>query len=289
MPNPIKYFEHGELYLVTSRTEEGLPFKNSLLYSVLFEAILARALFLYPVHIIGFTLEANHLHLLLCVINPEHLPLFVGYVKQELAHATNRFRGRKKKTVWCEGYDSPVLLGEKEALHYLTYIYTQARSNRTSLCNSWDMFSSGTLSKECKRRHRSSLKTDSEEESHILTLSPFAWIKTLCPERAEGEIRDDIVKRVMDARSEGRITSFDPIEAENPENDDLYIPKKRGMRMFCICWNIERRKAYLEFIRASIEKCREVLTLWRKGHFEVMWPPGFFPPSAVRRANLIPD
>ncbi len=33
MPIPLKYFEYGSLYFITSRTEEGLPFKEAHLFS----------------------------------------------------------------------------------------------------------------------------------------------------------------------------------------------------------------------------------------------------------------
>ena len=200
MPNPLKFFEHGSLYFITSRTEEGLPFKEAHLFSEALEAILARALELYPVDLVAYDLEANHIHMLLCAQNPEHLPLFVGYVKQELPHMVNGIRGRQKKTLWCEGYDSLVLLGESEAMHYIAYLYNQNYSSRMTYCNSWQMFASGRYTKLCKRRYRTHAQNENDNTSPVsLKISPFAWLKRLSLNSAV-EIKAELLQMIAEAR-----------------------------------------------------------------------------------------
>jgi REP element-mobilizing transposase RayT len=120
-------------------------------FNPLFLAILARAQTLYPVEIVAFILNANHLHLLLIPIDPINFSLFVGYVKQELSHAVNRIKGIRKKTIWCDGYDSPLLLDAMNAKHYMSYIYTQAQTAHVVNTieqyrgpSSWGMFMSGS-------------------------------------------------------------------------------------------------------------------------------------------------
>ncbi len=296
MPNPLKYFEHGSLYFITSRTEEGLPFKEAHLFSDALDAILARALELYPVDLVAFDLEANHIHILLCAQNPEHVPLFVGYVKQELSHMVNKIRGRQKKTLWCEGYDSPVLLGEEEAMHYITYLYNQNYSSRMMYCNSWQMFTSGKHSKVCQRHYRTHSKDENGTSAPaILNISPFAWLAKLSSS-SKATIKAELLRMIARARElklSGRASSKQKVPTARPlsevakPTDDDYVPTKRGRRLYCICWDQEIRASYLSFIEESIAQCREVLDCWRSGNFTVMWPPGFFPPSAIRRANPV--
>lgn len=75
-----------------------MPFLDEVKWKPIFEAIMARAAFLFPVDVVAYCLMANHFHLILVPINPEQFPAFVGYVKQELSHIVNRLKGRRKKT-----------------------------------------------------------------------------------------------------------------------------------------------------------------------------------------------
>jgi REP element-mobilizing transposase RayT len=74
MPNPPKYIEHGALYLVTSRTEEGLPFADEQRFKMIAESIMARAQELYPVEICDYDVSPNHFHMMLVPINPTDFP-----------------------------------------------------------------------------------------------------------------------------------------------------------------------------------------------------------------------
>src|SRR5690606_33506444 len=128
MTNPLKHFVHGELYCITSRTEEGLPFFALEFWGPLYHSILARALEQYPVELVAHLLMPNHLHLMIIPINPEDVPNFIGYIKQELAHAVNQCDGRMKRTIWDEGYDSPVILDYDKAIETLVYIFTNSQN-----------------------------------------------------------------------------------------------------------------------------------------------------------------
>ncbi len=286
MGHPLKFFKNKEVYFVSSRTESGLPFHNAERYDPLFRSILARALSLYPVELIAFTLEANHLHLMVAAITPEHVSGFVGYVKQELAHLVNLDEGRVKRTIWCDGFDAPAIEEEGVILHYLMYIYTQSRSIRSNYCNSFAMLSSWQYSSTHARRNRQG-EIVKPEESHLLTIDPLSWIKRLNPDTPVHVLRTRMMQAVFEARKAGEQPSYYSDSTEQSEQDKLYVPTKRGQRSYCIIRNKERRIAYLTFIKESRAKCREVLAEWRKGNHHIPWPPGFFPPSAIRRANVI--
>ena len=94
-----------------------------------------------------FLVEGTHMHLIAVVQNPDDIKGFMERFKTESAHCINRLLGRKKRTVWCEGYDSPLLLTADDVVNTITYIYTNpAKDNlETSIDNypglsSWSMF-----------------------------------------------------------------------------------------------------------------------------------------------------
>jgi REP element-mobilizing transposase RayT len=130
MPRNRKYFANKTVLFVTSRAEEGLPFPCNAVMNLILWGILARAREKHQIKVCHFIFLANHLHMLLVVENPEHVSSFVGYIKCESAHAVNRLLGRRKRTIWEDGYDSPVVLTPDSALNCIGYIYgNPARAN----------------------------------------------------------------------------------------------------------------------------------------------------------------
>ena len=101
--------------MVSFRTEEGLPFVPVRFINEIFWSNLAKAQRLYPQRICNFMVEPNQIHMILLIDNPENAYKFIGYVKQETAHALNRLLGRRRKTVWVEDYDAPTILGFGES------------------------------------------------------------------------------------------------------------------------------------------------------------------------------
>ena len=307
MANPPKYIEHGSLYFVTSRTEEGLPFSDEGRFKLIAESIMARAQALYPVEIVAYDLGTNHFHLLLVPIDPAQFPLFVGYLKQELSHAVNRIKGIRKRTIWCDGYDSPVLMGYAEALHYLCYLYTQAQAAHQADtieekrgASSWKQFISGNYSRSFKRL----LRTDFEDEidlnekekegrdEHTLVISPYGWLKRLAPDVSETELLKVVMDRVraLEAqyREERRSKGIRIYKGSSWERAKNYRPKKFGKRMICICWDNAERISFLSWFKDRVADCRRVFARWRVGDRSAPWPLGFFPPSMPQVAWALP-
>ena len=110
MPSQRKLIVSNMPYFVTFRTEEGLPFPANPLIKHIFLSNMAMAQSKYPVKICHFLLMANHMHLILIPEAPEHFCAFIEYLKRETAHAVNKLLGRRRRTVWLSGYDSPILL-----------------------------------------------------------------------------------------------------------------------------------------------------------------------------------
>src|SRR5690606_7344163 len=122
MPRNPKIFTRRTLVELSFRTEEGLPFAPNLLMKILMENILARAQTMYPIVIVKYVVMPNHVHIMVVVKDPQNVPRFVEYLKRESAYVVNALLGRKKHTVWCDGYDSPVILDAETAIRKLTYV-----------------------------------------------------------------------------------------------------------------------------------------------------------------------
>ncbi|MDC0358638.1 transposase, partial [Oligoflexia bacterium] len=150
MPAPRKVHYNDAVLFITTSLEEGLLMPANPIIKLFLESVLARAQELYPVCICAFLFEANHLHMLLVVKDPNDIKDFMRYIKTESSHAINRMLGRKKRTNWCEGYDSPIMCKFEMAMEKLIYIYTNpAKDNLESSIelyphlSSWSMVKTG--------------------------------------------------------------------------------------------------------------------------------------------------
>ena len=110
MPRNRKYFPHGQVVFISTRTECGLPLVPNALINFCIWGILARAQSIHKVRICHFVFMSNHFHLLMVIEDPQAIPGFMCSVKTETAHMINKLLGRRQRTVWQDGYDSPLLL-----------------------------------------------------------------------------------------------------------------------------------------------------------------------------------
>lgn len=297
MPNAPKMIKPGAVYFVTSRTEEGLPFLDTEKYRPICESIMARGQALYPVKIGAFHLGTNQYHAILGAIIPEDFTLFIGYVKQELAHVVNKENARQKKTVWCEGYDSPVLLGVKEVLYYTEYVYSQpVNDGLTSTvkaykgANGYKNFVAGIQQTKHKRILRTVLEGSDERkqlaQEHTLTVDPLFWLESFSSTHTRHSARSLIIKHIkqieLDKAKERRQKKL-PLKTSNPEIAKNYVPRKFGPRMSCICWDIPSRIRFLSWLKEQVAECKDVYKRWKSGDYSVEWPAWFFPPSQPRR------
>ena len=101
---------HKSVLSVTMSVEQGLLLLSNPLCLLIIKSCLARSSYLYKVDICHFLVNSTHIHIVFVIINPDHAPKFVGHFKAEVAHRINILFGWKKRTIWCEGYDSPVVL-----------------------------------------------------------------------------------------------------------------------------------------------------------------------------------
>lgn len=316
----MKYHPHGSVLFCTFSLEEGLLLLANPLCQAIIRSCLARACSLYPVRISHILVEATHIHLVLVVIDPDHVKEFFRHFKAESAHMINGLLGRNKRTVWCEGYDSPIVLTPMRALTAIAYLYSNpAKDNlETSIdrypgFSSWKMFQSGNLTRQWKRLRRNQFTPISRDANNLrgytkiaeeiiadsdeverFTLEPNAWMEAFGFHSAEQQrkLNDRLIARIrlLEARAEKkrlrekrRVFGRERLLAQRL--DTTYRPRRTGRRMWCLSEKRSVRAQFVSFFRALSHKARAVRERWRLGDVTVPYPPGLYPPSMPKLAN----
>lgn len=317
MPSLRKVFIHNTPIFITSRVEEGLPFVPNELINGILRGILAQARAMYDIAICHHVFMANHFHMISVVRNPEHVSDFVEYVKRESAHAINRLLGRRKGTVWCDGFDSPVILTSEDVIRKIVYIYANpvSASLVPSIAqypglSSWNMYMRGETRKCWKkfsRRNFRQLKETAltrnkakrlwknlQKKSHYepeFVLEPAAWMKCF-PETMNldpVEIRKRICTEVTAIERE--LANETSIGAEALQQADIakhYQPKKFSRRMICISSDKEKRISFIQWFKSLSARGHEIFQQWKQGGIAMPLPPGLFAPGGVLFASLLP-
>jgi REP element-mobilizing transposase RayT len=307
---------------ITTSLEEGLLLKPNPLVRIILESSLAKAQALYRVRICHFLFEENHVHMILVVDNPEDIPGFIGRFKTESAHSLNRLLGRRKRTVWCEGYDSPILASPVDVIREIVYLYTNP--SKDDLVDSIEDYPNlSTWTNYKAREHKISCipyarrdiyklqsLAPSEQEilSHVhrleeeypdrieLDLSPDAWMEIMeVPVKDRDKINERIIGMVH--RADQRYTKKREKEEKSAIGKERllsfpfslnYRSKRSGRKSYCISRSISLRVHIIQTIKALINEGREVLERWRAGDHTLRYPIGIYPPSMPRMGNLIP-
>jgi len=318
----MKYHPSGSVLFVTFAVEEGLLLLSNPLCLVIIRSCLAAAQKLYPVRICHLLVEATHVHLIVVVRDPDDIPGFLGHFKTESAHALNSLLGRKKRTVWCDGYDSPTVLTMSKTIAVIGYIYSNpAKDNLVGSVDeypgfsTWKMFRKGQLTKFWKRIRRPqyrALTPDSHNlggytreaerllrdsrEIEPFTLEPNAWLEAFgitAPAEQE-RVNARIIKliRYLEVRAERkrqrqhkRVIGREKLIRQ--ELDVTYRPDRKGRRTWCLSDERSLRIEYIRSFKKLKQEARRVLALWRKGDTSAKYPPGLYPPSMPKLANVL--
>ncbi len=321
MPRLRKVFLHKQPILITFSVEQGLMFPQNKLIKTILLSCLARAQALYPVKICHFTVEATHAHILAVVINPADVADFIERFKTESAHAINRLLGRKKRTIWCEGYDSPALLTIADVIRYIVYIYINPVKDR--LVNSideypgltsWNMWNNRHLKQrvkiikrssiqrcnmhvKCSQHYKNSAKNLSSRniEYTKMALEPDAWMDYfgISEPSESNELNRRIKELVKNTESKIRmehsklgINVLGATELAASGVDLEYTPERKGRRTQCISSDIKMRVSYLTAVKNMIHSGKEILRQWQNGDLSNPYPVGLFPPNFPRLAEF---
>ncbi len=322
MAKAMKYHPHGSVLFCTFSLEEGLLLLANPLCKAIVKSCLARAQILHPVRICHFIVEATHVHIVLVVSNPDDVHAFIRCFKTESAHMINRILGRGKRTLWCEGYDSPVVLTPVRALVAIAYLYAnpakdnlEASIDRYPGFSSWKMFQSGETTRQYKRLRRPQfsfiprdahnlrgytkladrLLTESTE-SQLFTLEPNAWMGAFGYHSPEDQqrINKRLTERIRFLEQRAvklRVTNNKRVLGRekllSQVLDTTYRPKRSGRRMWCLSEKRRVRVTFIRFFKELMHKARAVRQMWKMGDLTVSYPPGLYPPSMPKLADVL--
>jgi Transposase IS200 like len=322
MSKRMKYHPHGSVLFCTFSLEEGLLLLSNPLCQAIIKSCLARAQALCPVKICHIVTEATHVHLILVVDNPDDVYGFIRNFKVETAHMFNRLLGRDKRTVWCEGYDSPIVLTPVRALAAIAYMYSNPAKDNLERSideypgfSSWQMFLKGDLVKTWKRLRRfqfhrlresaHSLKGYTAVAEQLLSesdevqpffLEPNAWMEAFGIHDSEQQkrINERIVERTrtLEQRAErlraktGK-TVLGRVKMLHERLNTTYRPKRSGRRMWCLSEKRSVRVRFITFFKGLMRTARNVRQRWLAGDVTVRYPAGLHPPSMPKLANVV--
>jgi REP element-mobilizing transposase RayT len=318
----MKYHPHGSVLFVTFSVEEGLFLLSNPLCQIIVKSCLVAAQQKYPVIISHFIVQATHVHLIMVVNNPDDISGFVRYFKTESAHMLNRVLGRKKRTIWCEGYDSPIILSPVRAILAIAYIY--ANPVKDNLVNtieefpglsSWNMYHGEAYTQTWKIFKRSDFRLLPQsahkysgyevEANHIIqnstktaefTIKPYAWMTAFginSPEEHE-TIHKRIIRHIRRIEERARIKRTKerkPLMGRdrllNQKIDPFYLPQRNGKKMWCLAENRLRRAPFITFLKGLFKKARLISKKWLLGDFNEPYPLGLYPPPLPKLAEPI--
>lgn len=311
----------GGIHFITFRTEEGLPFVPLRFINMLICSALARAQRLYPIKIICFVVQANHVHLLIRVTDPEVVSSFIGYFKAESAHYLNRLLNRRQRTVWAERFDSPAVLDLERALE--CFAYCSLNPVKDGLVDSMSEYPGlasynyliknqnhipakaiprnkvhSLINPHRPQREEQKLTEyfNSEEFDDLkITLSPdelrlaFPRSKKICPNEFRQTLLKTLASHEAIYRQERTTTkSMGPLKLTSGSMLAERKPPPKGKKMICLSTNKELRQDFIAQFKRLRDICRATFRRWQQGETGIPFPPGMFPPHLPRMANFVP-
>lgn len=316
----IKYHPNKSVLMMTFSIEEGLLLLSNPLCEGIIKSCLASAQRMHPLKICHFLVNSTHIHLVVVVMNPDDVSGFVRYFKTESARRINAVLGRDKRTVWCEGYDSPVVLTPIRALMAISYIYANPAKDNLEVSiekypgvSSWKMFLKGEYSKHWKLIRRPAyvaltkdshnLRGYTKESQRVAATSkttlefriePNAWLEAFGINTSEDQAKWNqiLINRVraLERRAERkRIREKKSVIGQerliNQKLDTGYRPKRKGKRMWCLSEDRQMRIGFINFLKELISEAKEIRKRWMLGDFSVPFPLGLYPPSMPKLAE----
>jgi REP element-mobilizing transposase RayT len=320
MPSPWKYHPHGSVLLITFSLEEGLLLLANPLCVAIVKSCLSRAQHLHPLTICHFIVNGNHLHLVVVVENPDDVKGFIGRFKTESAHMFNRLLGRQKRTVWCEGYDSPVVLTKARAMAAITYLYANPAKDdlEDSIdefpgLSSWRMFHEKTHTVSWKSFRRTAVKCltpdshnlrgyekeakrilDGTKRTFPFTINPNAWMEAFGIENPDEQERlnQRLIEHVRLREERARVKRLrtkKPVMGRErlirAKIDRFYQSKRSGKRMWCLADRKSIRLPFIERLKALICEAKRIYEKWFLGDFSEPYPLGLYSPSIPKLAE----
>jgi len=287
--------------------------------NLLLEGILARAAAMYDVTICHYIFMANHFHLIGVIGDPSEAPAFMRYVKGEIAHAINRLLGRRGRTVWSEGYDSPIILTADTVLDRMLYLYLNpARADletsvaKYPLTNSYAFLinqrrslSSRKVARDTIPPLKAAAMSSKDQESfsarlrrgkgtdEILTVKPWAWLQCFAKSTHlnPDTMREAFLKRLHFVERQLALIRHRPVVGAHALRLQSHIrahtPAKHGKKMVCLSSDVTLRIHFIHWFQHQSTLASRAFHSWKQGIRRAHPPPGFFTTGGFQFSCLL--
>lgn len=317
-----KYHVNNTVLFLTFSIEEGLLLLSNPLIEFLLKGCLAHAQSHHPVKICHYLMEATHVHMIVVVENPDDIRGFIERFKTESSHRINRILGRKKRTIWCEGYDSPIVLTVNDVINKIVYIYTNPSKDNLEDSieeypglSSWRMFQRKDYKKNWKFARRAKympLTKDANtpqgyikiarklssgcKETILFKIEPDAWMNCfeILDQKRRQELNDEIHVKIRTQERQYRLERsakgsrvLGKKKLMNELLNTTHQSERHGRKVWCICEDIEFRKEFITFLQELSKRATEVYRRWVLGDFSEAFPMGMYSPSMPKLVNPI--
>ena len=324
MSRLLRKFSKGEVYFVTNRTAEGLPFVPNFLINSFVNGVLARDLARHPgIELCSYLFMGNHYHMIL-VLNAGgwELKSFMEYLDGEIAKFINRLRGRCNQNVWASRYDAQPMLTPESVFEKMKYVYLNPSSanlvetiGEYPGVSSWTNLTKGVVksyryygsaklsklpygplpSKFLKSVLRKKSLSKKYTEKYPINVNPFGWTKCFLEYRSRDieflkqqlmlEIKEE-ENKLRKKRAHKGVIGVQNLVSQCFHKH--FKSKKYQKRSPCISTCLLARQRYLEEYWDFRSKCREAYLMFKNSFTHVLWPPGAFPPSRPPMSSSVP-
>ena len=305
-----RYIPPDGLVEVTNRTIQGrmlLTPSRALNQVVL--GVFGRAQRRYEMSIHALVVMSNHFHMLVSPSDGEQLADFMGFINTNLSKEVGRLHGWRGP-LWQRRYDTvPVSHEEAAQVERLQYLLLHGcKENLVASPSDWPGVHSVDALVHCKplkgiwydrsrayeaRRVNDAVDIEAFGVEETVELTPLpAWREVSLEEHASRVkvLVDSIVK---ETRSRHRLEGTRPLGVRailrtNPESKAGVL--KRRIKPLCHAASRKVRQEMVERFRSWLLAYRIASAAWRRGNFEVEFPPWSFRPGGgwVRDLGLVP-
>ena len=316
MPRLRKAIFNNKVYFLTLSVREGIMLPANDLVKFVLKSAMLKALKHHPITISHFIVNGTHIHKIVRVYNPEDIPGYMERFKTESAHYLNNLIGRNQRAVWCEGYDSPMLLQPEDVIEKIIYLYTnpvkdglinsiehypglsswQSYKNRKSfikgqLISRDDVYEVEQDKGDEYFRKKRKLLSKSAGKERVVKIDPDDWMKAFG--NLDRKETNDRMFELINHREEEIRNKFKEEKRNfmglarlvNQGIDLSYIPKREGKKMWCISFDVELRITYINFLKELTKQARDVYLRWCEGDITKRMPEGMFAPRMPVLAN----
>jgi hypothetical protein len=137
---------------------------------------------------------------------------------------------------------------------------------------------------------------EESKEEVTFTLEPNAWMEAFGYRSAEEQerINKRLIERIrfLEQRAEKkrererkRVLGRERMITQ--VFDTTYRPQRTGRRMWCLSEKRSVRVRFIRFFKMLMRKARRVRERWKMGDVTVKYPPGLYPPSMPKLANVL--